>query len=57
MYIIGLTLLRTKLHMLQDELDKGSKSIYLEAMEARVLFHKDIIKDYMDTIAHYQAWH
>ncbi len=26
-------------------------------MEARVRFQKDIIKEYANTIAHYQAWH
>jgi len=43
--------------MLHDELDRGSKSIYPEAMEARVHFQKDIIKEYVDTIAHCQSWH
>lgn len=38
MYIVGLTLLKTKLCILHDELDRGSKSVYLEAMEARVCF-------------------
>jgi len=57
MHIISPALLRTKLHMLQDELDRGSKSVYLEAMEARASFREDIIKEYAATIAHYQAWH
>lgn len=26
-------------------------------MEARSHFYEDIIKEYVDTIAHYQAWH
>ena len=43
--------------MLQDELDRGSRSAYMEAMEARVCFQKYIIKLYMDTITDYQAWH
>lgn len=57
MYIINLALPRTKLCMLQDELDKGSKSVYPKAMEARVCFLKYIIKEYEDTIVHYQAWY
>lgn len=57
MYIVNLALLRTKLHMLQDKLDQGYISVYSEAMEARVCFQEDIIKEYADTIAYYQAWH
>jgi len=57
MYIIGLGFLKTKLCMLQEEFDQGSKSVYLEEMEARVHFQKDIIKEYSDTIADYQTWH
>jgi len=30
--------------MLHDELDKGSKTIYPEAMEARLRYQKDTIK-------------
>jgi len=43
-YIDGLATLRTMLHMLQDELDRGFRTIYLEAMEARVHFNKYITK-------------
>lgn len=57
MYIIGLALLKAKLHMLQDDLDQGSKSVYLEAMEAIICFQKDFIKEYMNTISHYQECH
>jgi len=45
------------LDMIQYELEKGYKTIYSEAMEARVYFHKDITKGYGDTIAQYQAWY
>jgi len=51
MYIVDPALLRTKLRMLQDELDRGYKSVYPEAMEATVCFEKDIIKEYMENIA------
>lgn len=44
-YIVDATLLRTRLRMLHDELEKGSKSIYPEAMEARVCFQEDTIKE------------
>lgn len=55
-YIIDLALLRTKLHMLQDDLNIGSKLVYPDAMEARFCFEKDINKEYEDTISNYQAW-
>lgn len=54
---MGPTMLNTKLCMLQDEFDRGSKSVYLEAMEATVCFYRDFIKEYMDTIAHHQTWY
>lgn len=56
-YIVNLALLKTKMCMLQDEFNQGSKLVYLEEMEARVHFQKDFIKEYIDTIMHYQAWH
>lgn len=56
-YIGGLVVGKTMLQKLQDELDKGSKTIYLEAMEARVRYQKDIIKQFGDIIAQYQAWY
>ena len=49
-YIGGPTTVKIVLHKLQDELDKGFRTIYLEAMEARVRFDKDITKQYRDTI-------
>jgi len=35
----------------------GSKTIFPDAMEARVRFQKDTIKQFGDTIMQYQAWH
>jgi len=43
-YIGGLATLDTMLHMLQDELERGFRTIYLEAMEARAHFEKYIKK-------------
>lgn len=43
-YIGGPAMLRIVLLMLQDELDRGFRTICLEAMEERVCFDKDIIK-------------
>ena len=41
-YISGPATLKTVLHMLQDELDRGFMTIYPESMEARVCFDKYI---------------
>lgn len=43
-YIGCPTTLGKMIHMLQDELDKGSKTIYLDTMEAGVCLQKDITK-------------
>lgn len=43
--------------MIQNELDIGSKTVYPNAMEARVYFQKDIVKKFGDPIAQYEAWH
>jgi len=54
-YIIVPTTLKTVFCILQDELDRGFRTIYLESMEARVCFDKDVIKQYKNTIEKYQA--
>lgn len=43
--------------MLQDDLYRGFKIIYMKAMEARVHFDKEITSQYGDTITQYQAWY
>jgi len=50
-YMSGPATLRIMLHVLQDELDRGFRTIYSEAMEARVCFDKDVIKQCGHTIA------
>ena len=42
--------------MLSDELDRGAKLVYMDAMDARVHFQKYVTIEYMETIADYQAW-
>ena len=37
-YVSRLPALKTKMHMLYDELDRGAKSVYPDATEARVHF-------------------
>ena len=53
----GCGLLNTMLHMIQDESDIGSKTIYPDFMEARVHYQKDTIKQFGDIISAYQAWY
>jgi len=43
-YIGGPITIKTMLHMLQDELEKGSKTIYPEVMEEIFCYQKHIIK-------------
>jgi len=56
-YVSGLAELKTMMHMLSDELDKGAKLVYTYEMKARVHFQKDVTIDYMNTIIDYLAWH
>lgn len=56
-YVTGPTTLKTKMHMLSDNLDRGAQAVYPNAMEARVRFQKDVTLQYMDTITDYRAWH
>ena len=55
--VVGLATLKTMMCMLSDELDKGAKSMCLDATKARVHFQKDITIEYTNTIIDYQAWH
>ena len=50
-------MVNTIFHMLQNELDIGSRTIYPDAMEVRVHYQKDTIKQFGDIITQYQAWH
>ena len=43
--------------MHQNELDTGSKIVYVVFMKARACFRQDIVKKFKDTITQYQAWH
>jgi len=56
-YVVGPATLKTMMHMLSDELDKGAKSVYPDATKARVRFQKDVTREYTDIITNYQAWH
>ena len=56
-HVASLATLKTMMHMLFDELDRGAKSVYLDVMEARVIFQRDVTTNYANTITEYQAWH
>jgi len=50
-YIASLGALKTMMHILSDELERGAREVYPNVVEARVRFHKDVTFEYMDTIA------
>ncbi len=56
-YVVGPAILKTMMHMLSDELERGARAVYSDAMEARVRFQKYVTLEYMDIIADYRAWH
>ena len=43
--------------LLDKYVKTGSKSLYLDDMEARVHFHPNTIMKFGDVIAQYQDWH
>ena len=55
-YVGGPATLRTMMHILLDELDRGSQAVYLDAMEARFRFQTDVMAEHTDTIRDYQSW-
>jgi len=56
-YVTGMAALKTMIHMLSNKLDIGAKLVYLNIMEARVQFQKDVTIEYTDTITDYQSYH
>ena len=56
-FIDGPVKVKTMLLMLQNKLDIGSKTMYPNAMEAKVCFQQDIVKQFGYTITQYQYWH
>lgn len=56
-YLSSLTALKNMMRMLSDELDRGAKSLYPNAMESRVRFQKEVTTEYTDIIKDCQAWH
>jgi len=56
-YFACLVALKTMMCMLLDDLDRGAKSAYPDATEARVFFQQDVTIEHADTTTDYQAWH
>ena len=52
-YVASVVALKTMIHMLSDDLDKGAQAVYQDGMEAIVCFHKDVMLKYRDTIIDY----
>lgn len=56
-YVAGLATLKKIMRMLIDDLDKGARAVYLDAMEARFRFQMDVTTEHTDTLKDYQCWH
>lgn len=56
-HVVGLTALKTMMRILSDELDKGARVVYLDVVETRVSFQKDVTLEQTNTIMDYQSWH
>ena len=56
-YVVGPVALKTMMRMISDKLDKGARAVYLDVVEERVRFHKDVTLVYTDTIVDYRSWH
>jgi len=56
-YVVGSAALKTMMHMLADELERGTRSMYPDVTEARVRFQQDVTIKHANTITDYQAWH
>lgn len=56
-YVAGPSALKTVMHILSNELDRGANVVYPDATEERVHFQKDVTTKYVDTIVDYQDWH
>lgn len=57
LYVASPNAAKTMMHMLSNDLGICAKSVYRDAMEERVHFHKDVTIEYADTITYYQACH
>jgi len=45
------------MHMLIDDLERGSQTMYPDAMEARIRFQMDVTAKHTDTVKDYQSRH
>lgn len=56
-YGSGMATLKIMMCMLIDDLEKGARVVYPNAMEVRFRFHIDVTAEHMDTLKDYQSWH
>ena len=56
-YVVCLAALKVMMHMLTNELDRGARVVYPDAMEARVRLQKAVTLEHTDTSADYKSWH
>lgn len=56
-YVFGPATLKTMMHMLSNELDRGARAVYPDAMEAKVRFQTNVTVEHTDTIKDYISWH
>jgi len=56
-YVAGPATLKIMMHMLPNELDRGARAVYPDAIGANVGFQSDVTVEHMDTIRDYKAWH
>ena len=56
-YVASPDTLKTMMHMLSDDLDRGSRAVYPDAMKGRVKCQMDVTAEHTDTIKDYRYWH
>ena len=55
-YVAGSATLKTVMRMLTDELERGAREMYPDAMEARFRFQTSVTTKHTDTLKDYQSW-
>jgi len=56
-YVVGLATLKIMMHMIANELDRGAREVYPDAMEAKVRLQTYVTVEHLKTIRDYRAWH
>lgn len=56
-YVGSPTTMKTMMHMLSNDLDRGTREVYPDAMDSRVKSQMDVSTKHTDTIKDYRSWH